>query len=75
MRPFRKLRIAMMDQDKTMADLAPVVGVKTPSNVSDRFVGRTDWKLDEIYAVLDFLKIPAEDMHLYFPRGGQDKRI
>lgn len=72
MKPFRKLRIAMMDQDKTMADLTAVVGVKDPSNISDRFVGRTDWKLDEMYAVLDFLNIPVEDMHIYFPRGGQD---
>lgn len=74
MKPFKNLRIALMDQDKTMADLAAVVGVKDPSNISDRFVGRTDWKLDEMYAVLDFLGIPAEDMHIYFPRGGKESK-
>jgi len=74
MKPFKNLRIALMDQDKTMADLAVALDIKNPSNVSDRFVGRTDWKLDEMYTVLDFLDIPAEDMHIYFPRGGKDSK-
>lgn len=35
--------------------------------ISNRFVGRTAWRLYEAYTVLDWLEIPRERITEYFP--------
>ena len=35
--------------------------------ISNRFTGRTAWRLYEAYAVLDWLEIPRERLNEYFP--------
>lgn len=39
----------------------------SPASFSHRLTGRLPWHADEMYAVMDILKIPPESMHECFP--------
>ena len=39
----------------------------SPASFSHRLTGRLPWHADEMYAVMDILKIPQESMHECFP--------
>ena len=66
-KPFSKLRYAMEEADVDRADIALVLG-RDVSYVNQRFRCMYPWKLDEIYAILDLLKIPYALMAEYFPK-------
>lgn len=40
--------------------------------MSGRFTGRTPWRLDEMYKVLDVCRAQPNELHVYFPRDGKD---
>lgn len=40
------------------------------SAISRRFTGDQAWSLDEMYKLMDMCHAPAEELHLYFPKGG-----
>lgn len=50
-------------------DLANMLGVSATS-VSNRFTGATPWSIDEMYKIMDICQAPAEQLHIYFPKGG-----
>jgi len=39
--------------------------------VIDRTTGKRPWNMDEVYALCEWLDIPVEQIHLYFPKGGK----
>ena len=48
---------------------------KSPSYISNRMRNALSWDLDDVYKLLDFLKIPVEELHTYFPpNGGMPER-
>lgn len=67
---YRKLRGAVVEKGLHLYDLAGLLGVE-PMTVSQRMVGRTPWKLDEAYKVMDFLGLPKEQIFDYFPPEGR----
>ena len=69
-RLFKKLRKAMLDADKNQADLALEMGV-SEAYISHRFTGKYPWSQDDQYYIMDCLRIPYEDMYLYFPKQGK----
>lgn len=66
MKPYAKLRGRMYELDVEMGDIANFLG-KSPSYVSYRMTGRYDWKINEAYRLLEFLKLPMESLFEYFP--------
>ena len=72
-RPHAMLRGLMAQNDVDLTDLGKVIGLNEKSAVSHRMTGKTDWKLSEVYKILDFFKIPHEQLSIYFPQGGQAK--
>lgn len=50
-------------------DLESILGIKAPA-VSRRFTGRVPWTIDEMYKLLEVCQAPPEDLHIYFPKGG-----
>lgn len=42
--------------------------------VSHRFLGKTPWKINEMYQVLDLCREPPEKLHEYFPPVTCQKR-
>ena len=68
---FRKLRQCMASMSVTFAELADALGIDE-TTVSRKLSGVSEWNLDEIHGVLEYLHLPAEEMYLYFPRNGED---
>lgn len=71
-KPFSRLRKAMKNVDADAYVLARKLRVST-TTISKKLNGHTQWKLDEMYVVLDLLGKPVKDLHLYFPPGGQNE--
>lgn len=74
MKKFSKLRAAARGQGYTIADMAKSLG-KSVSSLNARFNGHQQWELGEMYAILDMLDIPPEELPLYFPPDGQSGNI
>lgn len=71
-KPFAKLRYAMEEADIDRSDIAYAIGRET-AYVNQRFRCLYPWKLDEIYAILDLLKLSPSLMAEYFPRERVDR--
>lgn len=71
---YRRLRGALLSAGLGQEDLADALKV-SPTSISNRFTGRQEWHLSEMYAVLDCLGIeqPASVLGEYFPRDGVEE--
>ena len=70
---YAALRGAMVTRGYDQYDLARLLLVGQQS-VSNRFVCRTPWTCDEMYKVMDWLGLPIDQLHIYFPPDGMDMR-
>ena len=61
-----RLRARMMEKQFQGQDLARILK-RSDSYFSSRITGRAPWDLDDVYALCDWLEIPPEEIHLYFP--------
>ena len=68
-RPFNKLRGLMQEYEIQQKHLARELNMGITS-VSRRMSGSEEWRLDEIWKVMELLHIPACKMHEYFPAQG-----
>lgn len=71
-RPYAKLRGIMHEHDDTQETLGRALMLSTVA-ISARFNNRADWKLSEIYTILDRYGIPHSRMHLIFPEKGRNE--
>ena len=71
---YRRLRGALIAAGLGQEDLADVLRM-SPTSISNRFTGRQDWHLREMYTVLAYLGIerPASVLGLYFPPDGVEE--
>jgi hypothetical protein len=69
---FRKLRALLRNADIEHSYLAEIIG-RSPGHVSSCLNGKAQWKLDEVYKILDVLGEKPENMHKIFPKDGVDK--
>lgn len=63
---YRKLRALMAANGDLQKDLADMLGICQQA-VSFRFSGRSDWRLTEMYAIMDRYNMPYNQLHLVFP--------
>ena len=71
-RPFRKLRVRIMEKGMSHADAAQTIDC-SPCAFSIKLNGKTNFTQSEMYALSDALDFPPEEFHLYFPRNGQNE--
>ena len=71
-RLFSRLRKVMVNVDADADVLARKLGV-SKTTISKKLNGHTQWKLDEMYTVLDLLGRPASDLPVLFPPSGQNE--
>lgn len=69
-RPFKALRVALMDADIQQGYLARQFRVST-NTITARMNGHKPWTLDEMYRVMDLLRLPYAQLHVYFPKDGK----
>lgn len=67
-RPFSKLRGRMAEQGYSISTLARAIDM-CYEGLSMRLNGTREWRLYEIYIVVDELDIPEAEIAQYFPRG------
>lgn len=65
-KPYPRLREILRIQNISSTDLASLLYV-SPSYISKRMSGQSMWTLEDIYNILNILKIPYEELSLYFP--------
>jgi len=63
------LRAEMSKRDIRQVDLATKIGRKE-SYVSRRLTGKDPWSQGEQYVIMDWLRLPYDQMHIYFPKNG-----
>lgn len=68
-RPYKELRRAMRSADVSNVYLAEKLDMAA-SSVSLRLNGHCPWESDRMYAVMDLLHLPYDQLHIYFPPGG-----
>lgn len=71
-RPFAKVRGLMREHDYAQVDLADMLGVGE-RHVWAALNARRPWSLDEMYTIMDAFGVPHDQMHIYFPQGGQNE--
>ena len=69
-RLYSKLRGLMREFGDTQDDLARVLLLSRIS-VSNRLRGTAEWRLDEMYALMDRYHVPHDRLHEVFPKGGR----
>ena len=69
MRPYAKLRGKMAEMDVNSTALANYLG-RSANYLSGRFNNKFSWDMEEVYKIMDFLKIPHEEIFTYFPPNG-----
>lgn len=69
MKPFAKLRGRMAEMEINAAAMANFLG-RNSTYVSSRMTHKYAWNIDEIYAILELLEIPKEQLTEYFPPNG-----
>ena len=68
MKKYKKLRTKIFDLDYSQAELCRRIG-KSQTYLSMRFQGKKPFELDVMYEICDILKIPYEELHIYFPKN------
>ena len=68
-RPHAKLRGALAAADVDQQYLARKLLLSTKC-VSQRMTGKHPWTVDEVYTIMDLLRIPYDQMAVYFPPKG-----
>ena len=66
---FVKLRAALVEAEVTFQDLSEYLCLSN-GRITARMAAALPWGLDEMYRILEWLDLPIEQMHLYFPKGG-----
>ena len=66
---YRYLSGKLRQLDIRHKDLANILDMSAAS-VSHRFVGRIPWSIEEMYQIMDLIKAPYDQLHIYFPKGG-----
>jgi len=67
--PFAKLRARINELGYDHAYFAKKLKM-TPATLSRRMTGKLQWQLNEMYAALEILCIPHEQLSDYFPKEG-----
>ena len=67
MKPYVKLRTAMMIAEKKQEELAAAIAVN-PTTFSKKMTAKSSWTLWEAYKMCELLHIPENELTDYFPK-------
>lgn len=71
-RLYGKLRGLMHEFGDTQDDVARALLLSRIS-VSNRLRGTAEWRLSEMYALMDRYHVPHDRLHEVFPKGGRNE--
>lgn len=67
MKPYIKLRTAIMIAEKKQEELAAAIAVN-PTTFSKKMTAKAAWTMWEAYKMCELLHIPENELTVYFPR-------
>lgn len=67
--PFKRLKLKMKEYSYDYPLFAKMLKIGT-ATLSRRMRSIDSWQLSEMYAAMDTLQIPHNELHLYFPKCG-----
>lgn len=67
MKPYVKLRTAMMIAEKKQEELAAAIAVN-PTTFSKKMTAKAAWTMWEAYKMCELLHIPESELTEYFPK-------
>ena len=67
---YTDLRAELTRNCYNQADLIEIMG-KSKTYLTERFTGVRGWNQEDMYFLLDLIKVPYEKMHVYFPPKGR----
>ena len=67
MKPYVKLRTAIMIAEKKQEELAAAIAVN-PTTFSKKMTAKAAWTLWEAYTICELLNIPENELTEYFPK-------
>ena len=67
---FKKLKTELFANDIDQKTLCKHLS-KSQTYITQRMMGRKPFTLDDVYGMCNLLKIPYEQISLYFPNGGK----
>lgn len=70
---FKLLRRTMFEDDVDQMTLGKTIG-RSSSYISARFSGKMPFDANDMYAILDFLGVPHDQIHKYFPPNGLEEK-
>lgn len=70
---FHMLRVLMAENDYNQTQLARKLGMHHMS-LSDRMCGKTPFKLDEMYQIMDLFGVEHDKLHEVFPHPAKNVR-
>lgn len=72
-RPYTKLRGLMREHDYRQEDLAKTLDVDARTLNHKINLTGSFWTVEEMYRIMGLFGVPHEQMHIYFPQGGQNE--
>lgn len=71
-RPYAKLRGLMVANDETAEDLARLLLISS-ATISDRLNNKSEWKLGEMYAIMNHYRVQHNRLNRIFPMNGKNE--
>jgi hypothetical protein len=68
---YKKLKTEMFANDIDQQYICKKLK-RSQTYITQRMMGRKSWSMDDVYALIEILRIPFEQIHLYFPKGGKE---
>ena len=73
-RLYSKLRGLMREFGDTQDDIARAL-LLSRASVTNKMRGAAEWRLDEMYALMDRYHVPHDRLHEVFPKGGMNEYV
>ena len=71
-RPFKLLRTKLFEADINQIYLAELMG-RSETYITNRMTCKYPWSQQDMYFIMDLLKITYSEMYIYFPKNGRMK--
>lgn len=71
---YKKLRDRMYENQVTQDDLSAVID-RCYGYVSERMTGKKSFRMEDVYYICDYLKIPYSEIYIYFPPNGVEAKM
>lgn len=71
---FKAIQIKLLEMGETQEFLSVATGM-SPSAISSKMNGKSQWLASEMYSILEAFHEPPEKLHIYFPKNDAEGKV